>query len=294
MHAWQAMILGIVEGLTEYLPVSSTGHLLLAERALGIEDNPAAKAYAIVIQFGAILAVAGLYWARVRQMAAGVLGQDRRGRQLLLNLIAAFVPAAAIGFLFKKQIDHYLLSSLWPITFAWMVGGVAILLVAFWRGRDAVRGGRPLENLDWSMALLIGWFQVLGMWPGTSRSLITIVGGLIVGLSMAATLEFSFLLGLITLTAASAYEGWKERHGLVTTIGVSNILIGLVVSALFAAISIKWMVGYLRRHGLSVFGWYRVALAIVVAALLLSGVLVNTQPAPPPSAPPAPRAAAAR
>jgi undecaprenyl-diphosphatase len=271
----QAFILGIVEGLTEYLPVSSTGHLLLAQRLMGIESSTASDAFAICIQAGAIVAVLGLYRARVAQMAMGVLGRNDTGRQLLINLVSAFIPAAVLGLLLEKPIKKYLFGGdawgMWPIVAAWFVGGLAILAVSLSRKR---RGASPatgldLDHLTIKMALIVGVAQCLAMWPGVSRSLITIVGGVLVGLSLPAAVELSFLLGVITLTAATAYDALKHGSEMLETYGVVPLLIGFGAAWLSAVLAVKWMVGYLKSHGMEIFGWYRVLLAIAVAAWLL-------------------------
>lgn len=261
-----ALILGLVEGVTEYLPVSSTGHLLLAERLLGIERSPAADAYAICIQAGAILAVLGLYRARVGQMLRGLAGRDAAGFRLAVQLIVAFIPAAVLGFLFDDAIDAFLFG-LWPIVFAWTVGGGAILVL---RGRS---GGRALEDLDLRTAFLVGCAQCLALWPGTSRSLATILGGVLLGVSLPAAVEFSFLLGLITLGAATTYSGLKHGQEMLDAFGVAPLLIGFVASGASAAVSVKWLVGWLQSRGLEVFAFWRIGLAGVVAALLLAGLL---------------------
>ena len=283
----QAAILGIVEGLTEYLPVSSTGHLLLAERILSIGDDPTASieekertkeaidAYTICIQIGAIIAVLGLYFRRIRQMARGLVGKDAEGRKLLINIIAAFLPAAVIGIFFNKLIKSYLFGT-WPVIVAWFVGGVAILVVSRWNqnreGRSA-RRGCSIIKLTWQMALIIGFAQCVAMWPGVSRSLATIVGGLLVGLSLSAAVEFSFLLGLLTLSAATGYDALNHGQVMLQTFEVSSLIVGVVFAFVAALLSVKWMVGYLNRHGLAVFGYYRVALALVSGTLLMTGML---------------------
>lgn len=277
MEWWQAIILGIVEGLTEYLPVSSTGHLLLTQRLLGIGSSTSADAFAICIQSGAILAVLGLYFGRVRQMTLGVLGRDREGLNLSINVLAAFLPAAIIGFALEKTIKRYLFGEefgLWPIVGAWFVGGVAILAVGAWLDRRRAEStpdrGR-LVDLSVRAALIIGFIQCIAMWPGVSRSLVTIVGGLLVGLSLPAAVEFSFLLGLLTLTAATAYDGLKYGREMLDAFGALPLLLGLLAAWVSAFLAVKWMVGYLNRHGLAIFGYYRIAIAIVVAALILAG-----------------------
>lgn len=269
MTLFQAVVLGVVEGATEYLPVSSTGHLCLAEQLMGIggAEKAAADAYAICIQAGAILAVVWLYFGRLRRMAAGALGRDPEGRQLTINVVAAFIPAAVIGLLLEKQIKQHLFG-LGPITAAWFVGGLLILAFAWWRRRTA-REGFALEGLTWKLALVIGAAQCVAMWPGTSRSLVTILGGIAVGMSMAAAVEFSFLLGLITLGAATGYETLKHGHAILSTFGWGGPLIGLVVAFVSAVLAVKWMVAYLNRHGLEIFGYYRIALAVVVFFFVL-------------------------
>jgi undecaprenyl-diphosphatase len=272
---FQALVLGLVEGLTEYLPVSSTGHLLLAQRLMGIESSTAADAFAISIQGGAILAVLGLYRARVAQMTMGLFGRNETGRHLLINLVSAFVPAAVLGLLLEKPIKKYLFGGdewgMWPVVAAWFVGGLAILAVSFARRR---RGASPSTGLDLDqltirMALIVGFAQCIAMWPGVSRSLITIVGGVLVGLSLPAAVELSFLLGVITLTAATAYDAFKHGPEMLATYGVVPLLIGFVSAWISAVLAVKWMVGYLKSHGMEIFGWYRVVLAIAVAIWLL-------------------------
>ncbi len=274
----QAMVLGIVEGLTEYLPVSSTGHLLLAERLMGIGESEsasarerqrtrdAADAYAICIQAGAIIAVLGLYFRRVRQMLLGMVGKDPDGMRLLINVAAGFLPAAVIGLLFNKPIKAFLFGP-WPVVTAWFVGGAAILVVGWTKRkqRRPVHQGMSLDDLTWRMALVIGFAQCIAMWPGVSRSLVTIVGGLLIGLSLPAAIEYSFLLGVVTLGAATGYDALKQGRIMLETFDAAALAVGLVFAFVSAVASVKWMVSYLNRHGLAVFGYYRVALALVTA-----------------------------
>ncbi|TSA35405.1 MAG: undecaprenyl-diphosphate phosphatase [Verrucomicrobiaceae bacterium] len=276
MDLFQALILGLVEGLTEYLPVSSTGHLLLAQRIMGIASSDAADAFAICIQAGAILAVLGLYRKRVGQMAVGMLGRDPDGRRLALNILAAFIPAAVLGFILEKTIKKFLFGGnewgLWPVVAAWFVGGAAILAVSFFKKRNADRKGLTLDALTVRMAVVVGVAQCLAMWPGVSRSLITIVGGLLVGLSLPAAVEFSFLLGALTLSAATAYDALKHGREMLEAFGPAPLAVGFLAAWVSAVLAVKWMVGYLNKHGMDIFGWYRVALAIVVAVWLLKGI----------------------
>ena len=277
LSIWQAAVLGLVEGATEYLPVSSTGHLLLTERLLGIADDPqtrdAANAYAIVIQAGAILAVLGLYRQRVAQMLRGLRGRDPAGRQLAVNLVVAFIPAAVFGLLFGEMIKQVLFG-LWPVTLAWLLGGIALLVVPTRRGAEAP-AGNPLEQLTWRQALGIGLLQCAALWPGVSRSLATIAGGLLVGLELVAAVEFSFLLGLVTLGAATVYETLQSGALIVSAFGWQAPLIGFLCALVSAWVAVRWMVGFLQQHGLGLFGWYRISLALVVALGLMSGWIVE-------------------
>lgn len=267
MEWWQALALGLVEGLTEYLPVSSTGHLILAQRWLGIPEGEAANAYAICIQLGAILAVLGLYRARVAQAFRGLAGRDPEGLRLALCLLVAFLPAAVVGLLFDERIEQVLFG-LGPVVAAWFLGGVAILVAAgLRRGRPSSEGA-DLLSLGLLGALGIGLFQCLALWPGTSRSLVTIVGGLAVGLSVGAAVEFSFLLGVLTLGAATAYKALSAGPVMLEHYGPLSIALGALSAWLFAVLSVRWMVSWLQSHGLALFGWYRVALAMAVGAWL--------------------------
>ena len=283
MTIGQAAILGVVEGLTEYLPVSSTGHLLLAERLMGIGDartgsaeerqrtRDAVDAYTICIQAGAIIAVLGLYFRRVRQMLLGLAGKDPGGSRLLVNVVAGFLPAAFIGLLFNKAIKAYLFGP-WPVVAAWFAGGVAILAVGWWnrKTRRPAHQGLLLDDMTWRMALGIGFAQCIAMWPGVSRSLVTIVGGLLVGLSLPAAVEYSFLLGVVTLGAATAYDALKQGQVMLQTFDGLAIAVGLLFAFVSAVVSVKWMVAYLNRHGLAVFGYYRVVLALVTSLWIMS------------------------
>ncbi len=268
----QALILGIVEGITEFLPVSSTGHLLLTQRILGIPGSEAADAFAICVQGGAILAVLGLYRGHAIQAAKGLIGRDQEGRRLVINLIVAFLPAAVIGLLLNKAIERVLFG-LWPVATAWFVGGLAIFAVARWYKRREKGTGLSLAALSWQSAFIIGLAQTLAMWPGTSRSLVTLLAGLTVGLSVTAAVEFSFLLGVLTLGAASGYKLLKSGHVMLEAYGALTLAVGFVSAWVFAVLAVRWMVAYLRTRDLSVFGYWRVSLALVTAALLAGHVI---------------------
>ena len=271
-----AIVLGLVEGITEYLPISSTGHLLVTSRILGLPTGPgragdAMKAYEIAIQSGAIVAVLGLYRHRFMTMIEGVTKRSEEGRHLLLSLTVAFVPAAVIGIVGEKVIKKYLFG-VGPVIAAWAVGGVLILVLVA-KGVIDRKEGRALETLRPRDALIIGVAQVAAMWPGTSRSMVTIVAALLLGMSMAAAIEFSFLLGVLTLGAATAYSVVKDGSLMVDTFGLLTPLIGLVVAFFAAVISVRWMVTYLQRHSLAIFGWYRIAIAAIALVLILTNTI---------------------
>jgi len=267
MDAFDAAILGLVEGVTEYLPVSSTGHLIVAQRALGIPESEAADSYAIAIQAGAILAVLVLYWRRLLQIARGLVGRDAAGLRLGIAVAVAFLPAGVLGFLFHHAIERVLFG-VWPVVAAWTVGAIAILALG-----DRLRppSGRPVTDIDLRMAFAIGLFQCLSLWPGTSRSLVTILGGILVGLSVPAAIEFSFLLGLLTLGAATAYSALKHGSLMLATYGASPIAIGLVAAFLSAVLAVRFLVSWLTNHGMALFAGWRLAMAALVSGLALSG-----------------------
>jgi undecaprenyl-diphosphatase len=268
----QAVILGVVEGVTEFLPVSSTGHLVIVSDLLGLRDSnhltqeqyEATQAFEIVIQAGAILAVVLIFGAQLWRMVLGIMGRSPEGLRLLLNVGAAFIPTAVIGLLLHKVIKTYLQST-GPVIFALALGGVGMILVerSRWAKNRRV-SGYSLTSLSLRSAVVIGLFQCVSMWPGTSRSMMTIIGGMVVGLHPTAAAEFSFILGLPTLLAATALKAFKEGHLLLEHIGATALAVGLVVAALSAFLAVKAFVAYLNKKGLSIFGWYRIALALVL------------------------------
>jgi undecaprenyl-diphosphatase len=265
----EAILLGVVEGITEFLPISSTGHLLVVQQLLGFDTadaESAADTYAIAIQFGAILAIAFLYRSRLSQMALGLVSRSDEGQVVLSRLLAAFIPAAILGAVFGDVIKEKLFGPI-PVVIAWAVGGVFLLL---WKPRV---GQQTLTQLTVRSALIIGCAQAVALWPGVSRSLITLVAALMIGLSMAAALEFSFLLGLATLSAASLYSLLRDGDELFDQFGVLAPAVGLVMAFVTAIIAVKWLVGYLATHDLRIFGWYRLAIAAVGTVLLLTGAL---------------------
>lgn len=294
-----ALILGIVEGLTEYLPVSSTGHLILAEHLLGLDQEiplvrndgqpmllkdgeaftlkQAVDAYLIIIQFGAILAVIILYWRRLLEILQGLLGKNPRGLLLLRNLIAAFLPAVIIGLLLEDWIDSVLFG-VKPVLIALVGGAVLMLIVENIRKRRMAKApitanseasGPDLHELSLPQSVVIGLLQCVAMWPGTSRSMMTIVGGYLVGLNPVRAAEFSFLLGLITLSAASFYKTLTVGPAMAQTLPAGPVIFGIFMAGVSAVFAVRWFVGYLTRHGLGLFAYYRIALAIVCAIFLL-------------------------
>lgn len=267
MSILDAVILGIVEGITEFLPVSSTGHLIVAQRMLGIPASEAANSYTIVIQIGAIMAVLRLYGSRAAQMIQGLKGHNEGGLRLLQCLVVAFLPAAVVGLTIDDIIDEYLFGPI-PVVVAWIIGGFVILWWSKHRGQR--QGGSTLDALHWRAALGIGLIQCLAMWPGTSRSFMTILGGVAVGLSLAAAVEFSFLLGVITLGAASCYSLLKSYSSL-EELGFGVLIVGTIASFFSAYVAVKWMVDWINRRGLAVFGYWRIAAGLIVGYLVSIG-----------------------
>ncbi|MBK7877293.1 MAG: undecaprenyl-diphosphate phosphatase [Planctomycetes bacterium] len=270
MEVWQAALLGLVEGVTEFLPVSSTGHLILTQHVLGIPSSPAVQAFEVCIQSGAIAAVLAVFLGRVRRMALGCVGRDPAGLRLTLQLLVAFVPAGLAALLLGKAIKAHLFG-LTPVVIAWFVGGAVILLVPRLRAGADREEGRPLEALDFRSAFLIGCVQCLALWPGTSRSLATLAGALFLGLSGAAAVEFSLLLGFVTLLAATGHDALSEGATMVRELGVTNLLVGFLAAFASAFLAVRWLVARLARSGLAPFGWYRIALAAAVLLWMASG-----------------------
>jgi len=263
---WDALILGVVEGATEYLPVSSTGHLLLVQHVLGIGDvegkPEASNALAICIQSGAILAVLVMYRGRMAQMLRGLFGRDQSGRRLIEHLLIAFFPSAVVGLLFHDWITENLFG-VRPVAAALFVGGILILATANSLVRQRAKQGKGIAELTRRDCIIIGLAQCCALWPGVSRSLATILGALWIGVSLSAAIEFSFLLGLVTLSAATALEGVKHGSTIFAQYGWMFPLVSLVAAFVSAVLSIKFMIRLLSSYGLKPFGYYRIALAVI-------------------------------
>ncbi|MSQ50154.1 MAG: undecaprenyl-diphosphate phosphatase [Betaproteobacteria bacterium] len=252
-----ALILGIVEGVTEFLPISSTGHLILAGHLLGYDDARADVFY-VAIQTGAMLAVVWEYRARF----------FRVDTKLWLNLAVAFVPAAVLGLSFGSMIKQVLFKPV-PVALAFIVGGVIILFVD--RGERSARV-KDTQLMSWLDALKVGIAQCFALIPGTSRSGATIIGGMLFGLSRPAATEFSFFLAVPTLCAAGAYDLWKNR-ALFSADDLGMFAVGIAVSFASAFVVIRWLIRYVATHDFRPFAWYRIAFGMVVLATAYSGAI---------------------
>jgi undecaprenyl-diphosphatase len=287
-----AVVLGLVEGVTEFLPISSTGHLIIANHLLGLEserqltgkdgrllwhkpptrERPdgvpltlklAADTYTVVIQVGAIMAVVLLYWRQILLMLIGLMGRSSPGFRLLRNVLLAFLPVAILGLLLHDLIDRYLFS-VWTVVAAQVAGALLMLWAERWRRMNSGIGfsrGDP-SDLTVPKALGIGITQCVALWPGMSRSMMTIVPGYLAGLNPAKAAEFSFLVGLPTLAGAAVYKGFRSGPAMIEVFGWSSVLLGGLVAAISALAAVKFLVHFISRHGLAGFAYYRLGLAV--------------------------------
>ena len=271
MDIFQSIIIAIVEGLTEFLPVSSTGHMIIAEEALGVEHNDFVNAFTVIIQFGAILSVVWLYWKRffrLNEVPAGATGLKAFliRYDFYWKLLVAFIPAAVIGFLLGDFIDS-LLENVTVVAVMLVIGGVLMLFVDKWFNRPDTA---PLTE---KRALTIGFYQCIAMIPGVSRSMATIVGGMQQGLSRKDAAEFSFFLAVPTMFAATAYKLLKlviEPESLkLLSDNIGVLLLGNVVAFIVALLAIKFFISYVTKYGFKAFGYYRI---IVGAAIIIMGL----------------------
>ncbi|MWV17506.1 undecaprenyl-diphosphate phosphatase [Pseudomonas sp. L-22-4S-12] len=264
--AFQALILGIVEGLTEFLPISSTGHQIIVADLIGFGGDRA-KAFNIIIQLGAILAVVWEYRRKILEVVFNVPKQAQAQR-FTANLLIAFMPAVVLGVAFSDQIHHYLFN---PITVAaaLVVGGVIILWAEQRQHEVTVE---EVDDMTWKEALKIGCAQCLAMIPGTSRSASTIIGGLLFGLSRRAATEFSFFLAMPTMVGAAVYSGYKYRE-LFQPGDLPVFALGFVVSFVFAMIAVRALLKFIANHSYAVFAWYRIGFGLLILATWLFGLI---------------------
>lgn len=253
----KALILGIVEGLTEFLPISSTGHLILAGQLLGFNDEKG-KVFEVVIQLAAILAVCWEYRAKIGDVVGG-LGSRPDARRFTLNLIVAFMPAAILGFLFSKLIKAYLFNAV-SVAIAFIVGGLVIMWVERRPQHEEID---QVEKMGWKDALKVGCAQCFALIPGTSRSGATIIGGMMFGLSRKTATEFSFFLAIPTMFAATAHELIKYRH-LFSAQDIPMFAVGSVVSFISAFIAVRGLLRFVSSHNFMVFAWYRIVFGVIV------------------------------
>ncbi len=259
MTTVEAIVLAIVEGLTEFLPVSSTGHMIIASSLMGIAEDPFTKTFTVAIQFGAILSVVAMYYKRFIQSI-----------DFYTKLIVAFIPAAVIGFLADDLIDM-LLSNVLVVAFTLLAGGIVLLFIDQW-----LKGGEgpESETITLPKAFRIGLFQCIAMIPGVSRSAATIIGGLASGLNRKAAAEFSFFLAVPTMFAATLFKVYKfAKAGVGVTPDQINILIiGNLVGFIVAGLAIRSFISFLTKHGFALFGYYRIAIGVLIIVLSVMGV----------------------
>ena len=268
--ALKALIMGLVEGFTEFLPISSTGHLVLAGSLLNFTGEKA-KVFEIAIQGGAMVAVIWEFHKKIGEVLFGMF-REARARRFALNVAVGFLPAAGLGFLFEHKIKAVLFAPL-PVALAFIIGGLVILWVER-RARDnpvAVRV-QSVDDMTTLDALKVGFAQVFALIPGTSRSGATIIGGMMFGLSRKVATEFSVFLAIPTLLAATFYSLWKER-ALLSAADLPLFSIGAVVAFVSAFACIRWLLRYISTHTFTVFAWYRIAFGIVVIVSAYTGVI---------------------
>ncbi|HEV09001.1 MAG TPA: undecaprenyl-diphosphate phosphatase [Sulfurihydrogenibium azorense] len=253
MNSLQAFILGVVEGLTEFLPVSSTGHLILASTLMGLQQTDTQKAFEVAIQLGSIMAVVFLYFERLKDI------------QLLKKLIVAFIPTGIIGFVLYKLIKS--LFSPFVVVFTLVLGGIILIAIEYYH-RNKEYSIKTIDQIDYKKAFLIGLFQSVSMVPGTSRSGATIIGGLLLGLNRKTAAEFSFLLAVPTMFVATFYDVYKNHSNFNVT-DWNNLLIGFFTAFVFAILSIKFLLRFVSTHNFIPFGIYRIILGILYYFIVL-------------------------
>lgn len=257
-----AFVLGVVEGLTEFLPVSSTGHLIIVSDLFGLNDEKG-KVFDIVIQLGAILAVCWEYRARFSRAFSG-LASDPVQRRFATNLFVAFLPAAAVGLAFQREIKAFLFNPV-SVAIALVAGAIVIFAVERWYARHGVPRILGVDDMGWKDALKVGLAQCFSLIPGTSRSGATIMGGMVFGLSRQAATEFSFFLSVPIMFAATGYQVVKYRH-LFGSADLAPFTVGFVVSFFAALVAVRGLIRYVASHDFRAFAWYRIALGLAVLA----------------------------
>jgi len=264
-----AIILGIVEGLTEFLPISSTGHLILAGDLLGYNSEKA-KVFEIAIQTGAMMAIV---WEYRRRFAGALLGvfRDAAAQRFLLNLLVAFVPAAVLGLAFGSIIKKHLFFAV-PVALAFIVGGIIILWVEKYYTKGREPQVKEVDDMTWQDALKVGIAQTFALIPGTSRSGATIIGGMLFGLSRKVATEFSFFLAVPTLVAAGAYSLYKNR-ALLSADDIGFFTVGSVTAFISAFVCIRWLIRYVATHDFTIFAWYRIVFGLVILASVYTGAI---------------------
>lgn len=249
-----ALILAVIEGITEFLPVSSTGHMIIASSFMGISENPLTKNFEVVIQLGAILSVLVIYW---RTFLASF--------RFYLKLVVAFIPAAIAGFILNDTIDS-LLSNIWVVIVSLFAGGIILIFVDTWFKHAE---GTEEQDMTWFQAFKIGCFQCIAMIPGVSRSAATIIGGMVVGFNRKNAAEFSFFLAVPTMLGASAKK-LMDSHKTIQANDVLILLVGSFVAFIVALFAIKSFISFLQRYGFKWFGYYRIVLGVVLAVVVLA------------------------
>jgi undecaprenyl-diphosphatase len=263
---FKAFILGIVEGLTEFLPISSTGHLIIAGQLLDYTGEKA-KVFEMVIQSGAMLAVVWEYRARFTRVLAGLF-DDPVAQRFAINLVVAFMPAAVLGLAFGSLIKRHLFHAI-PVAAAFIVGGIIILWVERSPRRATVE---DVDQMTWKDALKVGFAQAIALIPGTSRSGATIIGGMLFGLSRRVATEFSFFLAVPTLVAAGGYDLYRHR-ALFDAGDIGMFSVGFVVSFVSAFLCVRWLIRYISRNDFSMFAWYRIAFGAIVLGTAYTGLV---------------------
>ncbi len=262
----KALTLGIVEGLTEFLPISSTGHLILIGDLLDFNDEKG-RVFMISIQLGAILAVCWEYRLKIREVVIGI-GSNQQANRFVLNLFIAFLPAAILGLMFISDIKEYLFNAT-SVAIALIVGGIVILWA---ERRNHVVNVDHVDDMNWRYALKIGLAQCLALIPGTSRSGATIIGGLLFGLSRKAATEFSFFLAIPIMFAATFYDVYKSREILhVDDLGM--FAVGFVAAFISALLAIRGLIRFISNHNFSVFAWYRIVFGTIILLTVYSGLI---------------------